>query len=541
MNESTQPPEERKILRGQAETAQYKDIPGLPEYQGNPFIEALPEIWDWDGDEPKVLYELTQYFCADENVRNASLPVRQHRLGMFKLQFFDVMDRVRDLEISLSILIRQSYLARNPMNLRYRRNLKDRVEVVKTSPQRIVSVGNLGLALLGAPGQGKTRSIERILLLYPQVIYHGSYPLDPGFRQTQLVWMYLTCSHAGSARGLCLMFFKEVDAILGTNHHETYADQNKDSLIVAMATVAAEIGLGVLVIDEMEFLTGGNDELLKFLVQLENTLRIAIVLVGTNKAAKLLASNPHQARRSAGTGGRIWLPLTPDNPEWVNFLAGMWEHQYVKHPVPWDSELAPALIQTMYDESRGILNYTVDLFYHAQMDAISNKSETLTVPGIIQAAKDHQIFNRPYVDALRRPELRKHMKYLDDIFPPEFENFEDFFRAELVLPHDPKNGPKKAVDASSKINSTKPEAPRPTQGGESIPSFQAPAPSSPVVVPPKRRKKGKRSRDEQYPVGSIMAICAEALQQDGAPPYEALLRAGLVRNAVEFLPTLAAA
>src|SRR5690349_5129874 len=102
--------QERRIIRGREEIADYKTIPeGLREYRDNPFIEALPQIWDWEGDEPKVVDELTQYFAVDENLRKAPMPIRQHRLGMFKLQFFQVTDRVRDLEISTSILLRQGY------------------------------------------------------------------------------------------------------------------------------------------------------------------------------------------------------------------------------------------------------------------------------------------------------------------------------------------------------------------------------------------------------------------------------------------------
>lgn len=549
MEKPSQPPEDRKILRGRAETATYLEtIPGLPEYEGNPFIEALPEIWDWEGEEPKILYELTQYFWADERVRKAPLPVRQHRLGMFKLQFFDVMDRVKDLEISLSILLRQSYLTRNPMNLRYRRNLKDRMEAMKALPQRIVSVGNLGFALLGAPGQGKTRSIERILLLYPQVIYHQNYPKDPDFRHTQLVWIYLTCSHAKSARGLCLAFFTEVDAILGTNFYGDYAGENKDALVAAMAMVAGRIGLGALVVDELEFLvsrTGeGDDELLKFLVQLENTMRIAIILVGTNKAAKLLASNPHQARRSVGTGGRIWLPLTPNDFDWLNFMETMWEHQYLKNYVPWDSDLARALVQTIYDESRGILNYAVDLFYYAQFDAMKNKTETLTVEGIIRAAKDYQIFNRPYIDALKRPELKQHAQLLADIFPPDFENFEAFFRDEINAPPDSKN----AIDVS--ISGNKNDSVSGTQCGSTpqrkstdapISSFQVPAPQSPVLGDVRRKIRRGKKQKVQFPQGSIMAICADALQKEGKAPYETLKLAGIIRSAPDFLPERIAA
>ena len=63
---------------------------------------------------------------------------------------------------------RQRSLGRNPMDPRQRRKFHDRLETFTANLKPIITVGNLLFALLGAPGMGKTRTIERILLLYPQ-------------------------------------------------------------------------------------------------------------------------------------------------------------------------------------------------------------------------------------------------------------------------------------------------------------------------------------------------------------------------------------
>jgi hypothetical protein len=44
-----------------------------------------------------------------------------------------------------------------------------------------------------------------------------------------------------------------------------------------------------------------------------------------------------------------------------------------------------------------------------------------------------------------------------------------------------------------------------------------------------------------YPPGTIMAICEEAACQHDIAPYEALMKADLIRSAGEFMPTASAA
>jgi|GEM_PF-524069 len=520
-------PDEVYRIRGTVELAKYKPQ-SISEYGDNPLIEALPEIWEWDGDEPIVANELTRHFCPSDSIREAPSSVRLHTLGLFKLQFFQVLNRVRDLEQSLSILIRNTYLGRNPLDPRHRRNLHDRVAQLNADRKRkMITVGNLGFTLLGAPGLGKTRTIERIIQLYPQVILHENYPKNLKFRHTQVTWLYLTCSHVRSARGLCLAFFQEVDAILGTRFYQPDSRDNADTLLAQMANVAATISLGVLFIDEIQFLTGGDDALLKFLVQLENTLRIAIVVVGTCKAVKLVAGSPHLARRSSGTGGRIWLPFKPDDFEWAIFLETMWQHQYLRKFV----QLNPDLIKTIYEETWGIPSYAVDLFYSAQCDAINNRTETITVDSLRSAARDHQVFNRPYVHALRTKNC-KVSKVLRDIIPPNLENCEDFWRDELQIPPDRTN----AQDVSVSGTTSGVNSPEETPKAEPIPSFQPPGPGPAVtgIVPkPPKRRKGKTI----YPQESLMGICASAYEKEGRAPYEALKAAGLIQNLCDFLQT----
>jgi hypothetical protein len=532
-------------IRGRRIIALYCE-PEDSDHRGNPAIQALPTVWDWDEPEPKIMEKLTRYIPGNKDLRNAPSRLRKARLVKFKLEFFQVFERHRYVEENFSILIRQGYIGRNPINPRFRRNLRDHVDqLIDESDDAlppIIPAGNLGFALLGSPGMGKTISVAKILQLYPQIVKHQNYPADPTFRGVQVVWLFLTCPHDSSTKGLCLQFFGELDAVLGTDYYSLYESETEDGMIAAMATVAGSHLLGVLVIDEVQFLSaaksGGRSDLLKFIVQLQNTIGIPVVFVGTHAAAAFLAGGPHQARRSVGIGGVTWDPLAPDSAEWTLLLEAMWEHQLLRHDIPLSSTLA----ETMYWETQGIPSYAVDLFYFAQRAAIDDGTETITVDSLATAAQTHMKFSRPYVLALRSRDPIA-ARLLEDIVSADYENFRKFAEEQLLLPPDilgSKNGRSNCADRTIPVNATVDMQQVPL--GNSVPSFHPPPPTSPIVGPtpprPNRKRRGKRF---VYPTGTLMALWDELREkEEDANPWEAFRSAGLIHSVTEFLPTLPA-
>lgn len=150
-----------------------------------------------------------------------------------------------------------------------------------------------GFTVIGCPGVGKSTSLEAILSLYPQVIFHGRYQ-NRDLIRAQIVWLKSEAPFDNSTKGICLSFFQAVD----------------EELLLKMARVAANHGLGVLDIDEIQRLSygksGGTEKRLNFFVQLSNTIGIPVVLVGTFKARRILSGALHQILRGAGQGDMIW-------------------------------------------------------------------------------------------------------------------------------------------------------------------------------------------------------------------------------------------
>src|SRR5262245_42655258 len=77
-----------------------------------------------------------------------------------------------------------------------------------------------------------------------------------------------------------------------------------------MARVASLHCLGMLVIDEIQNLSeaksGSSARMLNFFVQLENTIGVPFILIGTPMAIQALSGEFRQARRATEQGGVYW-------------------------------------------------------------------------------------------------------------------------------------------------------------------------------------------------------------------------------------------
>ena len=392
-----------QILTGQGRhtVASYLDQE-IVGYQGNPFIEALPCIMT----EDEVIEAIARYPSYDESERRLPSHMRLHTIWN-ALQFFAPLPVHIDLEQRFSRMIRIGYQMRNPMVRGFWRDLDDKSKSLDLSTRMVPNCAHstpLGFTIIGFPGVGKSTSVEAVLSLYSQVIYHGSYR-DRGFNVAQIVWLKLECPHDGSIKGLCKNFFQAIDDLLGTKYEWNYASRHHttDDLLPKMARVAAIHGLGVLVIDEIQRLSraksGGAEKMLNFFVQLTNSIGVPVVLVGTYKARSVLSGEFHQVRRGTGQGDLVWDRM--EEGDWVEeadagtkpgiwqlFLESLWPYQYVGKPCALKRELSHVL----YEEAQGITDFAAKIYMLAQVRAIStattSEDEIITADVIRSVARD---------------------------------------------------------------------------------------------------------------------------------------------------------
>ena len=404
------------VLKGDVEEANYKQQE-LDEYSENPFIESLPSIFD----EDEIIDRFTVSPIINDEDRNKATNIRYHVIKRIK-NFVQPLPIHFVIQNRLSALIRRGYLARNPMDKAYLKRMRILNELRASDEVGLADIEEKmsymrstadSMAIIGISGIGKTTAIERLLLMYPQVIKHMEYKGEP-FSRTQLVWLKIDCPYDGSLATLCKSFFKAIDDILGTRYLEKYGYPNRitSSMMLHMTTLASIYGIGVLVIDEIQHLlnTRNNmEEMLNFFVTLSNTVGVPTVLIGTSKAQQLFKGNFRQARRAASEGAVMWDRMSEKEEEWEFFLETLWDMQCLKEYTKLSGEIKAAF----YDETQGITAVAVILFILTQERALSEGMEKLTVELIRATAKNDLRMLQPMLKALRTNNLKEIMRYED--------------------------------------------------------------------------------------------------------------------------------
>lgn len=392
------------------------------DYKNNPLIEALPPILSKD----EAIDTLSFVPERKEEERSLDAEYRFHCVQKL-FQYFEPLNKHIDIEQRFSKIIRQGYLARNPMGVDYAARLQYGYKGIRSGSYNLnkgisFRTTAAGFTIIGISGIGKTTTIENILIRYPQIIVHSKYKED-NLSLYQIPWLKLDCPFDGSIKGLCINFFNEVDKLLGTDYCKKFGlgRNTVDSMLWRMSQVASLHCIGVLIIDEIQHLSlaksGGSERMLNFFVTLVNTIGIPVVLIGTTKALPILQGEFRQARRGSGQGDFIWDRMKKD-ATWELFLSGMWPLQWTKK----ESILTEEIIDTIYDESQGIIDIAVKLYVLAQTRAIATGKEIVTAQLIKQVAKDSLRLVRPMLDALRSGNLNSISQY-EDIIPLDIDEF----------------------------------------------------------------------------------------------------------------------
>lgn len=407
------------VLKGDREEANYKPQL-LMEYAQNPFIEALPPIFS----EDDVLERFIVTPSISERDKQSETNIRYHVLKRVK-NFTQPLPIHFEVERRLSTLIRRGYLARNPLDKTFFERIRmlhelreDEEQAHNYIDERLNHIRSTAdsLSIIGISGIGKTTAIERLLLMYPQIIKHEIYEQHP-FNRTQIVWLKIDCPYDGSLSTLCKSFFKAIDDLLGTRYLEKFGYLNRltSTMLLHMTSLASMYGIGVLVIDEIQHLLNAKneqEEMLNFFVTLSNTVGIPTVLIGTSKAQQLFKGNFRQARRAASEGAIIWDRMAEDSEEWEFFLETLWELQCLKTR----SELTDEVKKTFYEECQGITSVAVNLFILAQERVLfdeSNENEIITVRVLKQTAKKDMKIIQPMLNAIRNNDFAAMYKYED--------------------------------------------------------------------------------------------------------------------------------
>ncbi|WP_235674852.1 MULTISPECIES: ATP-binding protein [Bacillus cereus group] len=140
----------------------------IKEYEGNPFLETLPPIISSEN-----LYKISvvyPHFNKDE--RSHPKELRYHYVMRLN-SFFQPYGRQIALYNLFDRALRQGYLCRNPMDKEEKvllRKIYDNLQKGEISLSNICETPGDGFMIVGTSGIGKSRSLNRLLSTYPQVI-----------------------------------------------------------------------------------------------------------------------------------------------------------------------------------------------------------------------------------------------------------------------------------------------------------------------------------------------------------------------------------
>ncbi len=190
-----------------------------------------------------------------------------------------------------------------------------------------------------------------------------------------------------------------------------------------MALVAANHGIGVLVIDEIQRLSlaksGGVNKMLNFFVQVVNTVGVPVVLVGTYKSLSVFDGNFLQMRRGTGQGDLVWDRMKLDN-EWKHFVKALWHFQYTRKVCSLEEN--PNLAEVLYEETQGITDLAVKAYMLAQERAIETKKELVDASIIRSVCRDKFRILRPALEALKS-KTKNALTRFEDAYPKFLEKF----------------------------------------------------------------------------------------------------------------------
>ena len=407
----------------EAEIAEYKEQI-IPDYRGNPLIEALPPIMD----RIEVIDKLAVYPAYSESERMLEAHYRYHCIQRL-FQYFQPLSVTLELESKISRIIRGGYLCRNPYNPEFIRTINEEYKSITANGDinntQLFNSTASSFTIIGCSGIGKSSSINRILSTYPQIIVHSDYK-GKNFSMYQVVYLKLDTAFDGSIKGICLEIMDKLDNLLGTSYYKRFITGriSTNAMLPVISKICRQCSLGVIILDEIQHLSmaksGGSQKVLNFFVTLIN-LGFPVVMIGTPKATGIISGEFRQARRSEGAGGMILSRIEKDET-FCLLLEGLWEYQWTRKFVPINEEF----IDTMYDLSMGITDIIIKIFIMTQIRAISSGKEEISVALMKQVADENLKLVQPMIKALKSGNINKIAKF-DDIADV---NIDGFIRAE---------------------------------------------------------------------------------------------------------------
>ena len=353
----------------------------LPEYQSNPFIEALRP----KASQEEVMEAFSYYPELDEEIRKHSDPLVREEYTVRLKSLRQPLPLYFKVFRAIETAIKTGYSAKNPFSPTTAQYLHYPIdEQPKIEPQTgYFEPKGDGITLVGESGVGKSSMLEQVLNYFPTVIYHDVYNNQVMEHRHQIVWLKVDCPNNSSVRDLCEEILASLD--LATGHGVTKPSSTIGGLKRQIEQKVKANFLGILVIDEMQRLvfkrTGGENNLLNFLHSLVNKLGIPLFFCANPPFDDTLAKTLKAARRAESGGYFVMKPLKRDSTAWDCFINELWDLHWTNVT----TELSDELNDKLFELSVGNLDMAHRIYRDAQRLVIGSGDERITTVVLEQA------------------------------------------------------------------------------------------------------------------------------------------------------------
>lgn len=256
-------------------------------------------------------------------------------------------------------------------------------------------------SIIGSPGIGKSRSIERAVSLAG-----GENVIDLEKPYCKIIPIInVQCPFDCSAKAMLLSICKKIDEAIGSSYYEmeVRARASTNVMIVSVAQVLLN-HCAVLVIDEIQNLVKhrAGVQLVAMLTELLNESGISIIMVGTPEVESFFSGVDYLARRTIG----LRYDKCAYDDYWYEFCYELWKYQYVTN----QSELSDSILHYLYEHSAGTISHVLFLFHTAQEISILNGRECLDMAALEEAYQRMRMLHthiEPDISLKKKPCKRK--------------------------------------------------------------------------------------------------------------------------------------
>lgn len=343
----------------------------------NPLVSALPLLRTNDDCLKAITCFPLINLSAEANIQERLSAVSTiQQLMIPRNEFYQI-------DLAITNALHNCYRGRIPFNMdeiiKLKMNYNNAEIVLNTEFRGTSNVRPNNFRIIGAPGAGKSVSVNKCLEYYPQVIVHQSNDM----RFIQVTYLHVQCPADCSIKAFYISCLFALEKAIGQSFHIKYDRRTIDQLALLFKLYALRFNLGILVIDEIQNLTIDNSKMMNQLLNLTNETQISFCFIGTYSGMDNIFSKNFKISRRGGKC--IYVDRYELGNAFKYVMNNIWKLNYTATP----TKLTPELIDAFYIETYGVIGFLIETYKTIQEASILNNLQI--TPKLV-----HEVISRQY-------------------------------------------------------------------------------------------------------------------------------------------------